>query len=116
MISVFESEFKMDTDAVAQELRAAGIDCFVDGQATAALSGFYVPQVLRVCVLDASEKKRTQRIADEVSAQLHYSHSSGSKDAPRQWGWVVWMGIALVSLGAGGALLALIASIGRRVS
>jgi hypothetical protein len=116
MISVFESDSKIDTDAVAHELRAARIACFVDGEATASLPGLYVPQVLRVCVLDASALMRAKRIAAGVVARLHGAQYDEAKGAPRKRRWIVWIGVALMSLSAAGALLALVTTIGRRIT
>ena len=71
MIIVFETDSKIEADAITQRLRSMGIACVVDGQHSAGLAGFYVPRVLQVRVLDASDSSRARRIANEVVDALN---------------------------------------------
>jgi hypothetical protein len=99
VITVFETDSKFEADAVAERLRSMGIGCVVDGQNTAALGGFYVPLVLKVRVLDASQSRRARRIANDVLGSLNRTEAE-APPSPRRRSWVIVVGIFLVAVAA----------------
>lgn len=110
VISIFETDSKIEADAVAERLRSADIACFIDGEATASLAGFYVPRVLRVCVLDASSVREGRRLAREVNRSVSGGGNGKAPRAPKQRSWIVLVGALLILLGVIGALFTVIGS------
>ena len=109
---VLQTNSAAEADAAVAALKAAGIATFLDGQHTASLPGFFVPGVLRVCVLDPTQAERAERLVEMSLLEVHAHLSTRSTSAKARRSWVVTIGAILLGV----AVLAGVASIALKLS